>query len=109
MTDTSRRRLVPPQRLAHIHGAVGRFQRPAGFGVGIENGDARGGARGNGATIEHEGEAVDRLSFVFRGRSVTAGASTGVAILGLHAEAGRALEEADSAMYVRKAQRRHEA
>jgi hypothetical protein len=32
-----------------------------------------------------------------------------VAILGPHAEAGRALEEADSAMYVRKAQRRHEA
>src|SRR5713101_8140179 len=50
-------------------------------------------------------EAVDRLTFVFRGRTVTAG----VAILGPHAEAGRALEEADRAMYVRKAQRRHEA
>jgi GGDEF domain-containing protein len=46
---------------------------------------------------------------VFRGRTVTAGASAGVAILGPHAEAGRALEEADRAMYVRKAQRRHEA
>jgi GGDEF domain-containing protein len=46
---------------------------------------------------------------VFRGRTVAAGASAGVAILGPHAEAGRALEEADSAMYVRKAQRRHEA
>jgi len=34
--------------------------------------------------------------------------SAGVAILGPHAEAGKALEEADSAMYVRKAQRRHE-
>ena len=44
----------------------------------------------------------------FGGRTVTAGASAGVAVLGLHAEAGRALEEADSAMYVRKAQRRHE-
>jgi diguanylate cyclase (GGDEF)-like protein len=54
-------------------------------------------------------EAVDRLTFVFRGRTVTAGASAGVAILGPHAEAGRALEEADRAMYVRKAQRRHEA
>ena len=54
-------------------------------------------------------QAVDRLTFVFGGRTVTAGASAGVAILGPHAEAGRALEEADSAMYVRKAQRRHEA
>jgi diguanylate cyclase (GGDEF)-like protein len=53
-------------------------------------------------------EAIDRLTFVFRGRTVSAGASAGVAILGSHAEAGRALEEADSAMYVRKAQRRHE-
>jgi diguanylate cyclase (GGDEF)-like protein len=53
-------------------------------------------------------QAIDRLSFVFSGRTVTAGASAGVAVLGVHAEAGRALEEADSAMYVRKAQRRHE-
>jgi GGDEF domain-containing protein len=45
---------------------------------------------------------------VFGGRTVSAGASAGVAVLGIHAEAGRALEEADSAMYVRKAQRRHE-
>jgi len=45
---------------------------------------------------------------VFRGNNVSAGASAGVAILGPHAEASRALEEADSAMYVRKAQRRHE-
>jgi diguanylate cyclase (GGDEF)-like protein len=52
--------------------------------------------------------AIDRLTFVFRGRTVTAGASAGVVILGPHTEAGRALEEADSAMYVRKAQRRHE-
>jgi diguanylate cyclase (GGDEF)-like protein len=54
-------------------------------------------------------QTIDQLQFVFRGRTVTAGASAGVAILGAHAEAGRALEEADSAMYVRKAQRRHEA
>ena len=54
-------------------------------------------------------QAVDRLTFVFRGRSVTAGASAGVAILGPHTEASKALEEADRAMYVRKAQRRHEA
>jgi diguanylate cyclase (GGDEF)-like protein len=63
-------------------------------------------AKAKAASLE---QAVDRLSFVFRGRPVTAGASTGVALLGLHAEAGRALEAADSAMYVRKAQRRHEA
>jgi len=62
-------------------------------------------ARAKAASLE---EAVDRLTFVFRGCTVTAGASAGVAILGPHAEAGRALEEADSAMYVRKAQRRHE-
>ncbi len=54
-------------------------------------------------------QAIDGLSFTFRGRTVTAGASAGVAILGPHVEAGRALEQADSAMYVRKAQRRHEA
>jgi diguanylate cyclase (GGDEF)-like protein len=63
-------------------------------------------AHAKAASLE---QAVDRLSFVFRGRTVTAGASAGVAILGSHADAGRALEEADSAMYVRKAQRRHEA
>jgi diguanylate cyclase (GGDEF)-like protein len=53
-------------------------------------------------------ETIDRLTFTFRGRTITAGASAGVAILGPHTDAGRALEEADSAMYVRKAQRRHE-
>ena len=62
-------------------------------------------ARAKAASLE---EAIDRLTFVFRGRNVTAGASAGVAILNCHAEAGRALEQADSAMYVRKAQRRHE-
>ena len=62
-------------------------------------------AKAKAAALE---QAIDRLTFTFRGRAVTAGASAGVAILGLHAEAGRALEEADSAMYVRKAQRRHE-
>ena len=63
-------------------------------------------AKAKAASLE---EAVDRLTFVFRGRAVTAGASAGVAILGPHAEARKALEEADSAMYIRKAQRRHEA
>jgi diguanylate cyclase (GGDEF)-like protein len=62
-------------------------------------------ARAKAASLE---QAVDGLSFVFRGRNISAGASAGIAILGVHAEAGKALEEADSAMYVRKAQRRHE-
>ena len=63
-------------------------------------------ARAKAASLE---QAIDGLSFTFRGRTVTAGASAGVAILGPHAEAGRALEQADRAMYVRKAQRRYEA
>ena len=62
-------------------------------------------AKAKAASLE---QAIDRLTFVFRGQTVTAGASAGVAVLGPNAEAGRALEEADSAMYVRKAQRRHE-
>jgi diguanylate cyclase (GGDEF)-like protein len=62
-------------------------------------------AKAKAAALE---EMIDRLIFVFRGRTVHAGASAGVAILDSHSEAGRALEAADSAMYVRKAQRRHE-
>ena len=62
-------------------------------------------ARAKAASLE---QTIDALSFVFNGRTASAGASAGVAILGPHAEAGRALEQADSAMYVRKAQRRHE-
>ena len=53
-------------------------------------------------------QAIDELSFVFRGQQVTAGASAGVALLGAQSDALRALEEADAAMYVRKAHRRHE-
>jgi diguanylate cyclase (GGDEF)-like protein len=62
-------------------------------------------ARAKAAALE---QAVDALRFRFRGRTVTAGVSAGVALLGPHTDAGRALEEADRAMYVRKAQRRHE-
>ena len=62
-------------------------------------------ARAKAASLE---QAIDRLTFVFDGRTVTAGASAGIAILGPHAQAGKALEEADRAMYMRKAQRRHE-
>jgi diguanylate cyclase (GGDEF)-like protein len=62
-------------------------------------------ARAKAAALEAD---IDRLTFRFGGQSVVAGASAGVAILGPSSEAVRALEEADSAMYVRKAQRRHE-
>jgi len=63
-------------------------------------------AKSKAALLE---QAVDQLTFTFRGQTVTAGASAGMAILGPHTEAEKALEEADRAMYVRKAQRRHEA
>lgn len=63
-------------------------------------------ARAKAAALE---QCIDELSFVFRGHTVTAGASAGVALLGPHTDAGRVLEEADAAMYARKAQRRHEA
>jgi diguanylate cyclase (GGDEF)-like protein len=62
-------------------------------------------AKAKAASLE---EMIDRLSFVFDGHTINAGASAGVAILDIHSEAGRALEAADSAMYVRKALRRHE-
>jgi diguanylate cyclase (GGDEF)-like protein len=62
-------------------------------------------ARAKAALLE---QAIDQLSFVFGGRTVSAGASAGIAILGAHTESRKALEEADRAMYVRKAQRRHE-
>ena len=52
--------------------------------------------------------AIDGLAFQFQDTTVTAGASAGVAMLGANTEADRALEVADGAMYVRKAQRRHE-
>lgn len=62
-------------------------------------------ARAKAAALE---EAIDRLSFVFRDSEVSAGASAGVAILTMHSDVDRVLDEADRAMYVRKAQRRHE-
>jgi len=51
---------------------------------------------------------IDRLSFEFAGRTVATGASAGVAVLGPHSDIALALAEADRAMYLRKAQRRHE-
>ena len=52
---------------------------------------------------------IDRLSFAFAGGTVGTGVSAGVTLLGPHSEAKRALADADRAMYLRKAQRRHEA
>ncbi len=62
-------------------------------------------ARAKAAALE---DAIDRLTFVFRNSHVSAGASAGVAILTAHSDLDRVLDEADRAMYVRKAQRRHE-
>jgi diguanylate cyclase (GGDEF)-like protein len=63
-------------------------------------------ARAKAAAME---QAIDSLSFVFRSSKVRAGASAGLAMLDGHADIGKALEAADGAMYLRKAQRRHEA
>jgi diguanylate cyclase (GGDEF)-like protein len=63
-------------------------------------------ARAKAAMLE---QAIDGLRFQFGGGTVRTGASVGVAILDTHSELRTALEQADSAMYVRKAQRRHEA
>jgi diguanylate cyclase (GGDEF)-like protein len=62
-------------------------------------------ARAKAASLE---ETIDELTFTFGGRAITAGASAGMAILGTHADAETALEQADSAMYIRKAQRRRD-
>jgi diguanylate cyclase (GGDEF)-like protein len=63
-------------------------------------------ARAKAAALE---QAIDRLAFLFGHSTVMAGASIGVAMLGAQAETAKSLEAADSAMYIRKAQRRHEA
>ena len=62
-------------------------------------------ARAKAAALE---QAIDGLRFSFGGTTVRTGASVGVAVLDSHSEVRTALEQADSAMYVRKAQRRHE-
>ena len=62
-------------------------------------------ARAKATSLEAD---IDRLSFAFAGNTVATGVSAGVASLSPHSEAARALADADCAMYVRKAQRRHE-
>lgn len=51
-------------------------------------------------------EAIDRLTFVFKGRSVVVGASAGIALIGETDEAASVMEAADRAMYARKTARR---
>ena len=51
-------------------------------------------------------DAVDQLTFVFKGKAVTAGASTGVTLLGPMDNVADVLERADRAMYRRKEIRR---
>ena len=51
-------------------------------------------------------EAIDKLTFVFKGRAVVAGASAGVAPVGDTMSVADVLELADRAMYARKAVRR---
>jgi diguanylate cyclase (GGDEF)-like protein len=63
-------------------------------------------ARAKAAALE---QIIDALRFSFGGSVVRTGASAGIAILDGHSQSRTALEQADSAMYVRKAQRRHEA
>ena len=62
-------------------------------------------AHAKAASLEDE---IDRLGFAFAGKTVATGVSAGVVVLSAQSEARRALVEADCAMYVRKAQRRHE-
>ena len=51
-------------------------------------------------------DAIDRLTFVFKGRSVVAGASAGAALVDAEQEAAAVMEAADRAMYMRKAARK---
>lgn len=51
-------------------------------------------------------EAIDRLTFVFKGRAVVAGASAGVTMIAPSDEMAAVMARADHAMYARKATRR---
>ncbi|WP_024574307.1 MULTISPECIES: GGDEF domain-containing protein [unclassified Afipia] len=60
-------------------------------------------AQAKAAALE---QAIDQLTFVFKGRPVVAGASAGVALIGAADSAADVMEAADRAMYARKALRR---
>lgn len=51
-------------------------------------------------------QAIDQLTFVFKGGPVVAGASAGIALIGIADSAADVMEAADRAMYARKALRR---
>jgi diguanylate cyclase (GGDEF)-like protein len=51
-------------------------------------------------------EAIDRLTFVFKGRAVVAGASAGVTMIAPSDDIAAVMARADRAMYARKAMRR---
>jgi diguanylate cyclase (GGDEF)-like protein len=51
-------------------------------------------------------QAIDSLTFMFKGHAVAAGASAGVTMLKPLDDAALALEQADQAMYARKAERK---
>jgi diguanylate cyclase (GGDEF)-like protein len=65
---------------------------------------SEGDVRAKAAALE---QAIDRLTFVFRGRLINSGASTGVAVLTPGDVAVAVLERADLAMYERKRNRRN--
>jgi diguanylate cyclase (GGDEF)-like protein len=60
-------------------------------------------ARAKAAALE---DAIDRLTFMFKGRSVVAGASAGIALIGPDDDAAAVMEAADREMYARKGARR---
>lgn len=51
-------------------------------------------------------QAIDQLTFVFKGRPVVAGASAGIALIGAADNVADVMDAADRAMYARKALRR---
>jgi diguanylate cyclase (GGDEF)-like protein len=92
--------LIDQVRSSDVVGRLGGDE----FGVLLWNLDEAD-ARDKASALER---AIDALSFSFGDTRVQAGASAGVAILDLTMDAQSALDAADRAMYVRKAQRRRQ-
>lgn len=95
------RTLADQVRSSDVVGRLGGDE----FGILLWNVD-KPAADAKAAALER---AVDALHFTFDGRAVHAGASVGVAILDGTLDAAQAFEQADRAMYARKAERRSEA